>query len=146
MDGHARVMFPHIKGRHWTLGTVEFFPIDGGGHRAVIRHVNSLVAPSLEPGTGIVDGTQNRRHIQSFIMDHARHHHNDITPYENLAWELNAETAHNPQQCNGYDCGVMICMYMLHLAKKLPMHYTGADARVFRQRLVLSIMRGKLMF
>ena len=46
----------------------------------------------------------------------------------------------------GYDCGVMICMYMLHLAKKLPMHYTGADARVFRQRLVLSIMRGKLMF
>lgn len=50
-----------------------------------------------------------------------------------------------PQQSNGYDCGVFVCIYALYLARNAPLNFSGRDVKNFRQMMKYELLTGKLL-
>ena len=50
-----------------------------------------------------------------------------------------------PQQLNGSDCGVFVCMYARHLAERAPFLFSQSDIPVFRKLIVCEILNKEML-
>lgn len=59
------------------------------------------------------------------------------------AWELVPTRGDTPRQRNGYDCGVFTCMFADFLSKDTALVFNQDHINQCRERIALSIMKGK---
>lgn len=50
-----------------------------------------------------------------------------------------------PQQSNGCDCGVFVCICALFLARNAPLNFSRRDVKNFRQMMKYELLTGKLL-
>mmetsp|Transcript_23082 Transcript_23082/g.63998 ORF Transcript_23082/g.63998 Transcript_23082/m.63998 type:complete len:588 (+) Transcript_23082:59-1822(+) len=58
-------------------------------------------------------------------------------------WELVPTQRNTPRQTNGYDCGVFTCMFADFLSKDTALVFSQQHINQCRERIALSIMKGK---
>ena len=72
---------------------------------------------------------------------------NDCIPFNRQEWKMNYSSSHNvPQQTNGWDCGVFICLYTYLLLQEKELLFSQSQVNEHvREKIALSILKGKLI-
>jgi len=52
----------------------------------------------------------------------------------------------SPQQKNGFDCGMFVCMYADYILNNLPELFSQNDMPMLRQKILYCILTGKLLY
>jgi Ulp1 family protease len=77
------------------------------------------------------------------LEDEAKTH--DVVSFKSKEWQFRAMAKENlasvPQQKNGIDCGVFVCMYAEYLLFDLPLNFSRTDIFFFRSRICANILQ-----
>lgn len=149
-DPQVRGTYEYRNVRRWTssvpgrdLFQLEkvFFPINVGGN-----HWVCAVAYIQERKIQFYDslgssGARYLQHIWRYLQDEHMDKKQHALP--GPAWKLvPCNIDRTPQQLNGYDCGVFVCMFMDLLATDCPLLFNQHQIPQCRKRIALSILKG----
>lgn len=114
----------NIGNAHWVLivifiilEKIEYYDSTGGGGCATI-YLN-IILKYLE------DEAKDKKTSSSFVKRN---------------WNL-VHRSDIPQQNNGYDCGVFVCIYALLTYMTKSFSFTQSDMKLFRKSISLSILK-----
>jgi sentrin-specific protease 1 len=132
LDKVETILIPlHISDQaHWALGVVNM-------KDRTTMYLDSLGGDNYEFHSIIV---------QYLSDEYAHKHQGDELP-ERKSWTHHQPPEKLPQQTNGSDCGVYICMFALAIARSHQPNFIGINpdsVEVMRQRMVLEIVRGEI--
>jgi sentrin-specific protease 1 len=54
--------------------------------------------------------------------------------------------AESPQQQNGYDCGMFVCMYADYMLQDLPEQFSQQDMPMLRRKICYCVLTGCLLY
>lgn len=121
-----KVIVPvNISGMHWCLVVIsvqekkiQFYDSMGGGGK---RYLDGLM-----------------QYLKDEHMDKKK------TPMDGVDdWKLVVCEPDTPQQENGFDCGVFTCMFADFISQDMPLSISQEHISECRDRIALSIMKGK---
>jgi len=88
------------------------------------------------------DGSRYLNALFRYVQD--EHLDKKKTPLPDAdAWELIPTQRETPRQRNGHDCGVFTCMFADFLSKDTSLVFNQNHINQCRERIALSIMKGK---
>eukprot|EP00924_Labyrinthula_sp_SR-Ha-C_P003326 augustus_masked-scaffold_15-processed-gene-6.49-mRNA-1 protein AED:0.24 eAED:0.25 QI:0/-1/0/1/-1/1/1/0/463 len=115
----------NVHNTHWTLVVVD------------IENKNISYYDSMgSQGEFAVDLIA--RYLQDESMDKLN------KQLELSSWTLGAKGKSIPQQRNGFDCGVFVCIFSYYLVFEQELDFDQADMSYFRKRICLDILHDKL--
>ena len=125
-----KIFFPiNIHNQHWTL-LVLF------DQQKKICYYDSM--------TG--DGQRYLDAIMEWVKDTGQYSTKPQVHVEKKEWDL-IHVSDLPQQGNGYDCGMFLCMFSDFLSDDVPLNvFSQADMEHFRQKIGTDIIRGNLNY
>ena len=117
-----------------------FFPINQDQ-----MHWLCVVVFMVEKRIQVYDsiGPDGGQHYLDSIFQYLKDEHLDKKkcPLPDLdQWELVTCTTNTPDQRNGFDCGVFLCMYIDLLLLNLPLVFSQEHITKYRNRIALSIL------
>lgn len=114
------ILVPIHMGAHWCLATVDF-----RFHQ--FCYYDSLLG-------------DNGKCLQ-LLKDYMGHKFSSTT-FSNWPFVFCKDI---PQQLNGSDCGIFMCMYARHLSERTPFLFTQSDINVIRKLIVIEVLNQKLL-
>jgi Ulp1 family protease len=126
----GKLMIPvNVDGNHWVLICVHF-------QSKRICYLDSLNR----------DGLHLLKLMRQYLKDEWRNGiHNTEGEFPWNDWNLEtSSTSSNPQQMNGYDCGVFTCMFADKLSNDEDMSFNQEDVTKFRKAMLLDILDGEV--
>ena len=125
------LLFPiAIANTHWALCAVDM-------QRKSISYYDSLVATGK--GCRISQLFENVMH---FLQDEAVECAVEMRAEE---WEFQPATSELPQQHNGNDCGVFLCVFAAYLAKRRKFDFGQQQMAYFRQKITFELLHCMLV-
>ena len=82
--------------------------------------------------------------VKKYIVDAWKDNHNTAFP-EDDKWSIQDDGNNVPQQQNGHDCGVFVCMFAHLLSFNLDLNIDQHHIDQFRDRIAISILRKDAM-
>jgi Ulp1 protease family, C-terminal catalytic domain len=115
---------------HWACAVVSFSD-------RTIRYLDSMAGAMANFGRDYL------KYIRSYLQDEFKKLHEGRN--DDSSWALlGSNVTEVPQQRNGYDCGVYMCLNAEHLLRGQPLSYTPAQAESSRERIARALLRGTL--
>ena len=126
-----KVFFPiNIGGSHWTL-VIAYI------QEKKIQYRDALGAP----------GKKYTSAVRQYLIDEMRDKKGVVmTQAQQDEWVIEPTPDDTPQQENGYDCGMFVCMFADFILQNLPMKFTQADMPGLRIKLCYCILHGTLLY
>ncbi|KAJ1451933.1 hypothetical protein M885DRAFT_335775, partial [Pelagophyceae sp. CCMP2097] len=119
----------NIDNSHWTLVVV-----DVGGR--ILRYYDSLCDSGHK-------GMMYLKMVRRYLADAAKHRGNDAR--EVMTWPLvPCVAATTPQQGNGSDCGVFVCLAIHYILVGARQSYQQTDVPLFRRRMLSDMISEEL--
>lgn len=121
------ILIPLHLGMHWCLATVDF-------DTQQFCYYDSLEGTNTTCLKLLRDYIQQKSsNCKSRSVDHIYPEWPNVIP-DNV-----------PQQFNGYDCGVFVCMYARLLSERGPLCFSQTDIPVIRKHMVIELLLKKLI-
>jgi len=118
-----RIIIPVHEGVHWTVALVDLVS-------KTIKYYDSLNMENSGCTTSLL------RWIKDEWEDKKK------SSYDTSDWKT--EFVKNvPQQGNGIDCGVFMCMFIYHLAFNMPFDFSQEHISYFRRKMLVDILNCK---
>jgi len=124
-----KVFFPiNLYNTHWTLGVIYV-------KLKEIRYYDSM------NGCGM----RWLKALLRWLKDEAIHKKEETL--DTSSWQLINSGEHSvPQQKNGFDCGVFVCVAADFIQDDLPLTYSQEDMPFFRKKITADIIRGCTLY
>jgi len=121
------VFFPvNISNSHWTL--VVAYP-----QRKLVQYYDSMRG----------GGETYTKSVFAFLQDEHWEKYGSALP-DMGEWRIvENNPLENPQQDNGSDCGVFVCLAVSFLAEGLPLEYEPSDIPAVRAMIGRDLLRGE---
>ena len=135
---HRLILIPiNTNDAHWTLAAVVTEDVTPTTH--TIRYYDSLTKRNTSKARRYLDMIQKYlEQERKFTCDA-----NGIGVVSKHKYIK--EISLCPQQNNGYDCGVFVCMYAYCMCMNIPVDtFLQRNAQFFRRHITLSIAQGRL--
>eukprot|EP00397_Hematodinium_sp_SG-2012_P055693 GEMP01068160.1.p1 GENE.GEMP01068160.1~~GEMP01068160.1.p1 ORF type:complete len:334 (+),score=46.19 GEMP01068160.1:196-1197(+) len=116
----------NINEMHWTLGCIDM-------RAKKVRFYDSL-------------GTPSNSTFADFMIRYVKDEHKDkkgSALSDADEWEAE-DVIDNPQQDNGYDCGVFLCKYAECLVNDISFNFSQSDIENCRYSMALELFEGKV--
>jgi sentrin-specific protease 1 len=128
----------------FSLGKL-FIPINMGG-----THWQVIVAFMQEHRIQMYDsmgrgGRESLRIVMQYIQDEHQKKKGIPLPSGD-SWTLVDTSSDTPSQRNGFDCGVFLCLFVDFISINSVLLFSQEDVHHVRQRLALSLAKGKICF
>lgn len=121
------IIIPIHHGYHWCLAIINF-------KCKVITYYDSMGCPGDKCLTTLHD---------YLIKEHLDKKKTELEAPDD--WKLISTMKKTPQQLNGFDCGVFVCITAEFVARNAPLSFTQDDMPKFRQKMVYEILTGELI-
>ena len=145
-----KIVFPiNINESHWVCAVAFMQERKIQFYDSMVRKPALLHRPSTEYSINNYNVLSQGDHGLDFlqaIFRYIQDEHLDKkkTPLPNAdEWELIPCTPDTPQQENGADCGIFVCMFADFVTKNCPLSFQQRHINQCRDRIALAILRGK---
>ena len=118
----------HVSNQHWIL---------------VVLHMNQKRIEIYDSMTAHLKDTircRIRKRLLQYLNDEHKRLHNRSMPDQHL-WRLDHSGRDVPQQKNGFDCGVFVCVFADFLSLGLPLIFEQRHVSKIRGHIILAIHR-----
>lgn len=124
---------------HWTLIVIDM-------RKKLISYYDSMGGGQANAG-----GYHHRRNVLKYLKDEYERKTSSQFPTEwesNLKndnvsqWTMNAQV---PQQNNGYDCGIYICLFAEYISRQCSFDFSQRNIPYFRKRIMYEVLQCKLL-
>mmetsp|Transcript_9523 Transcript_9523/g.19406 ORF Transcript_9523/g.19406 Transcript_9523/m.19406 type:complete len:198 (+) Transcript_9523:1-594(+) len=120
-----KIFFPvNISGMHWAL---------------VVAYMKERRLQYYDSMFG--DGQEYLSAIMQYLQDEHENKKSRALPHAD-SWQQIRCSRDTPQQVNGYDCGVFVCMFCAFIASNATLSFNQQHIHRCRDLIALSIMRG----
>lgn len=124
-----KVFFPiNISNNHWVLVIV------------LMQQKRILYRDALRN-----DGKEYTSVTMMYLVDEMQDKRNEVI--NTAEWDVQEiSPADSPQQKNGFDCGMFVCMYADYMLQDLPEQFSQKDMPMLRKKVCCCVLEGKLLY